>query len=64
VTNATLVLIFDDVANRPLVYDPLMGIAAALQVCNNIPFVANKVEVELKGKVMPDLKMVIGSTNN
>jgi hypothetical protein len=64
VTNATLVLIFDDVANRPLAYDPSMGIAAALQACNNIPFVANKAEVESKGKVMPDLKMVIGSTNN
>lgn len=63
VHNYTLFLVLDDIANRPLKYDPSMAVAPVLQACNNVQFAAVKAEVELKGKVMPDLLAVICSTN-
>jgi hypothetical protein len=64
VTNSTLHVFFNDVANRPLKLDPSLGIAKALSMCDNIGYVATKAELELKGKVCPELLTVIGSTNN
>lgn len=64
VFNWTKFLIFDDVCNRPLKYDPSLAMASMLQAVNNSQFVAVKAEVELKGTVMPDLKGVFGTTNN
>lgn len=64
VFNYTKFLVFDDVANRPIKYDPSLAMAAMLQAVNNTQFVAVKAEVELKGEVMPDLKAVFGTTNN
>jgi hypothetical protein len=64
ITNSTMIVRIDDVANRPLKYDESLGIAAALQMINNVPFIATKAELEEKGRVIPDLRAVIGSTNN
>jgi len=64
VTNSTRFVIYDDVANRPLAYDPSLAIASMLQVVNNKPFVAIKAELELKGRVIPDLLGAFGTTNN
>jgi hypothetical protein len=61
--NGTRFFFYDDVCNRPLAYDPSYGIASVLQAVNNVQFVANKAEIELKGMVMPDPIGVYGTTN-
>lgn len=63
VYNHTLFLNFDDIYNRPLALDKSYGIAAMLQAVNNTAFVAVKAEAELKGKIMPWLLGVFGTTN-
>lgn len=61
--NYTLFATFDDVANRKLKYDSSCGPASMLQMINNKAFVAIKAELELKGRVMPDLLGVYATTN-
>jgi len=63
VFNHTLFIVLDDIANRPLKYDPSLAVAPILQICNNVQFSAVKAELELKGKVLPELLAVIGTTN-
>lgn len=63
VYNHTLFLNFDDIYNRPLTLDKSYGIAAMLQAVNNTAFIAVKAEAELKGKIMPCLLGVFGTTN-
>lgn len=62
--NDTAFFTFNDVANRPLKYDPSLGIAKVLQMADNVQFTATKAEVEMKGRVNPDLHGGVGSTNN
>lgn len=64
VTNSTKVVILDDIANRPIKFDPSLGLAQLLALVNNIPYVANKAEIEAKGTTLPELILVCGSTNN
>lgn len=64
ITNATMFIRQDDIANRPLKFDPSFGIAKMLQICNNVQFTAVKAELELKGRVNPDIKLAVGTTNN
>lgn len=63
VQNHTIYLVYDDIAaNRPQ-YDKAMGIVGIIQTVNNMRFVAIKAEAELKGRVMPELGAVMGTTN-
>lgn len=64
VFNYTKFLVYDDLGNRPLKYDPSLGAASMLQAVNNTPFVAVKAEVDLKGKVIPEVETVVATTNN
>jgi hypothetical protein len=63
-TNQTRFVVINDVANRPLKYDPSMGIAKALKVCDNITYVATKAEVDLKNSIMPFILACVASTND
>ena len=63
VLNSTMFLVYDDLCNRPLKYDKSLGVAGMLQTVNNSAYVAVKAELELKGIVIPELLMVVGSTN-
>lgn len=63
VHNHTVYLIYDDIAANKPMYDKAMGIVGIIQSVNNMRFVAVKAEAELKGKVMPELCGVFGTTN-
>lgn len=63
-TNSTLFIRMNDVGNRPLKYDPSLGVAKFLNMCDNVPWTAVKAGVEEKGMVTPSLIGVVGSTNN
>jgi hypothetical protein len=63
VHNHTVYLVYDDVAANKPKYDKAMGIVGIIQSVNNMRFVAVKAEAELKGRVMPELGAVFGTTN-
>ncbi|APG76827.1 hypothetical protein 1 [Beihai sipunculid worm virus 1] len=64
ITNATMWIRMADIANRPLKYDPSLGVAKFIQMCDNLPYTAVKAAVDDKGTVVPDILGVFGSTNS
>lgn len=63
VKNHTAFLWYDDIAAAKPNYDKAMGVVSIIQSVNNARFVAVKAEAELKGRVMPEIRAVLGTTN-